>query len=453
MDRMRDFADDDHRSETNEPVEYGVETAMLANQDERRMHVRAYNHWVSLLHGKMYPSIEDLEPEANTDFGPHSVLLDFTSSAEHPSIVYLGEKLREECGLSDSIETVLDVPPRSLISRLTDHHMQILANRAPVGFEAEFENTRGNTTMYRGILMPYSSDDDTIDFIHGVINWKEVVSDAEQEGLQAELAAAPPPAPVHAPLPAWADGPASIDSLNDNPVQLAPATADQGDPSTDDVLDLVDHADVASIEELDLPTPTLDADAGLADWLANARSSADAVRHADSRSRSALYQALGHAYDFALIAGMRPDEYQELLDDTGLKAQERAPMTPIVKLVFGVDYDKTRLTEFAAALSYAKRHGLPSGGMRHFLDQYPGGLKAVVAAERRERRPEGVVTRVDAVRDAARALPEQVELALPGDDEFVVLVARRVDGERVAIIGVVPDDKVMTDKALRAIID
>ena len=28
--------------------------------DERRMHVRAYNHWVSLLEGRDFPSIEDL---------------------------------------------------------------------------------------------------------------------------------------------------------------------------------------------------------------------------------------------------------------------------------------------------------------------------------------------------------------------------------------------------------
>ena len=50
-----------------------------------------------------------------------------------------------------------------------------------------------------------------------------------------------------------------------------------------------------------------------------------------------------------------PQEYAELLEESGVKAQARAPMTPIVKLVFGIDYDKARLTEFAAALSYAQR--------------------------------------------------------------------------------------------------
>src|SRR5206468_303766 len=62
----------------------------------------------------------------------------------------------------------------SLLSRLTDHFMQIIANRAPVGFEAEFENPRGESLCYRGILMPFSSDGDSIDFIYGVINWKHL---------------------------------------------------------------------------------------------------------------------------------------------------------------------------------------------------------------------------------------------------------------------------------------
>src|SRR5947209_15971332 len=67
---------------------------------------------------------------------------------------------------------ISDVPSRSLLSRLTDHYMQIIANRAPVGFEAEFDNPRGISICYRGILMPFSSDGEQIDFIYGVINWK-----------------------------------------------------------------------------------------------------------------------------------------------------------------------------------------------------------------------------------------------------------------------------------------
>ncbi len=430
---MRDFTPD---LEALEPEEHGIETPNAISSDERRMHVRAYNHWASLLDGRTYPSVEDVHPEGNDDFGPHSVLLDFTGGVQAPSIAWLGQKLRAECDLPGEVDDIAAVPARSLLSRLTDHYLQIIANRAPIGFEAEFVNARGHNTLYRGILMPLSSDDDTIDFIYGVINWKEMVADDQAVALEAEIARTIAAHPARAPLPAWADGPsAAADDLPSVPARPEILADDYGQDDED------------AFEPVAPPEGV-----GLADWLAAARASADAVRHADSRGRAALYHALGHAYDFALLASLRSDEYATLLADTGIVAQERAPMTPVAKLVFGTDYDKTRLTEFAAALSYAKRHALPAGGMRHFLDQYPGGLKAVVAAERRERRPEGKPAKPDLTRDAARALTGQAVLSLPGDDEFVVLVARRVDGDTVAIIGVADGDKALLDRALKAVV-
>ncbi len=171
----------DHPSDF-EPVsvpEPQADVASAIGADERRMHVRAYNYWCSLLDGRDYPSIEDLEPGNIQDFGPHSVLLDFTEGSDNPATPYIGTAIREECGLGDDIKSIDDVPSRSLLSRLTDHYMQIIANRAPVGFEAEFVNQRGRNICYRGILMPFSSDGDTIDFIYGVINWKDAGEAAE----------------------------------------------------------------------------------------------------------------------------------------------------------------------------------------------------------------------------------------------------------------------------------
>src|SRR3954452_20109423 len=155
--------------------------------DERRMHVRAYNYWVSLLNGRDFPSIEDLESDDVQDFSPHSVLLDFTCSHENPAIPYVGAAIRDECGLDDDMRTIAQVPSRSLLSRLTDHYMQIIANRAPVGFEAEFETQRSDSICYRGILMPFSSDGDTIDFIYGVINWKRVGEEAANPAAATEV--------------------------------------------------------------------------------------------------------------------------------------------------------------------------------------------------------------------------------------------------------------------------
>jgi hypothetical protein len=79
------------------------------------MHVRAYNYWVSLLAGRDYPSIEDLDPASITDFAPNSVLLDFTAGRDNPATPYIGTAIRAECDLDDEVRNIEQVPSRSLL--------------------------------------------------------------------------------------------------------------------------------------------------------------------------------------------------------------------------------------------------------------------------------------------------------------------------------------------------
>ncbi len=405
-----------------------IEAPPSIGQDERRMQVRAYNFWTSQLGDANYPNVEELDPETVEDFRDFSVLLDFTSGIENPSIPFLGDKLRAECGLEDDISYLDQVPPRSLLSRITDHYLQIIANRAPIGFEAEFVNERGLTIMYRGILLPYSSDDDTIDFIYGVINWKEAVAPDVSAELALEIEQALRDTPIRSEhVPVWADGPLS-GILDDAPVVDA----------YQDGNELALGANFM-VEESDP-----DEDSALGDWLQAARSSAELAREADARSREALYRAISRAYDFSIAAGRFSEDYTELLADNGITVQERAPMTPVVKLIFGVDYDKTRLTEFAAALDYGHRNFVPAGALGDVLGKYAGGLKGVVQAERRARKVEkGTHVAPAAEADprprlrAARA--RSIEEFAHGNDEFVVLVARREADGSVVLVGAVED--------------
>ena len=404
------------------------DVAAAIGSDERRMHVRAYNYWVSLLDGRDYPSIEDLEPAEVTDFAANSVLLDFTSGREDPATPYIGAAIREECGLGDNVRTIADIPSRSLLSRLTDHYLQIIANRAPVGFEAEFVNQRGEPICYRGILMPFSSDGDTIDFIYGVINWKNLDASADAPAAAGPVAVEAIAEPAEDVLE-LEDAIVLVDS--DVPAEPVPHFSWEDGP-------LGEEAEI-----------TLDADAGLADRLWAARETAEAVKSADCRSRAALYRALSMAYDFAVAAQADPAEYAELLEESGMKAQARAPMTPIVKLVFGIDYDKTRLTEFAAALSYAQRQGIELGGFQVFIEAQAGGLKALVAAERQARRPDPKPdTRGEAARAALRdAKPLSLD-SLPGEEEFTLVLTRRSADGRCDAIAIVDDEK-LVERAIR----
>ncbi|MEQ1497701.1 MAG: hypothetical protein ABL914_03490 [Novosphingobium sp.] len=457
-------------------------------QDERRMQVRAYNHWASLLDGRNFPSIEDLDPEDLPDFGPFSVLLDFTGGIENPSIQFLGDQLGIECGADGDIETLSDVPARSLLSRITDHYMQIIANQAPIGFEAEFVNQRESTILYRGILLPFSSDDDTIDFIYGVINWKELADQQTTDELMLEIDAAldqvsAKGAHSDLPLTDWADGPADSGQEPDGafaapqdsaaePFDLAGFDAEEfpeeaeavmSAEADDDIYDLVmPEGDVLDLEgeaELGHFTAADPADMELADWLASARELADAARGSEDRTRSALYAAIGQAYDFALAAEAAPEDFAELVADSGLTVQDRAPMTPVVKLVFGAEYDKTRLTEYASALSHAQRIGLPRGELAAYLGHAAGGLKGVVAEERRLKRIES--GKPDVVRDEprealARKLRKLEYAALDSisadGSEFTLLVARRLPSGEVVLLGEVSDDIALLEKAARKLV-
>lgn len=571
-------------------------------RDERRMQVRAYNHWASLLGERMFPNIADLNPRELPDFGPHSVLLDFSDGIEDPSVPYIGEKLAKECAGAPPITRVSDVPPRSLLSRITDHYMQILANQAPIGFEAEFVNHAGVAILYRGILLPFSSDDQTIDYIYGVINWKEMADQLIADELLLEIDQAleldsalelvKEPAPrIAEPVTDWADSPAheiededvsepyanpfdrlaaaieeadglpdfsqyalddddeeydedegeeesagynfasladyieapakkaiiltdlepvafpdpegaaeddfayadfpeqeedrqederipvalvpedfalAEDDFTDAPVEAfapAPAPAPALDPAPAPApalapADFVDDAalgvPVAFASDL---AAAIDEDAGLYDCLAEARELARAADSTEDRSRTALYAAVSRAYDFSLAAAASPEDYAELIADAGLTVQERAPMTPVVKLVFGHDYDKTRLTEYAAVLTHAHRLRLDRGSLASYLAETEGGVKAIVKAERRLRREaQGKpVEDPGAVREAlAQALRDLEAITLEELDgagpEFALVLVRRDEIGCAEILAEVPEDVALIERAARKIV-
>lgn len=410
--------------------------------DERRMQVRAYNFWAGLLDNRNFPGVEDLHPEKLPDFGPHGVLLDFSVGIDDPAVAFIGDKLAQECDVGDmAIRRLSDVPSRSLLSRITDHYMQILANQAPIGFEAEFVTPRGTTVLYRGILLPFSSNDETIDFIFGVINWKELADARTADELLLEIDQALDQTPDRPrsrqsdlPMADWADGPGVAFAANPLP---APSFG------------LLDDEPEDAAEE---PRET----ASLADVLAAARALAKEARTSEDRTRSALYAAIGRAHDFALAADAMLADFAELVEDAGLTVQDRAPMTPVVKLVFGADYDKTRLTEYAAALTHARRLGLAQGTLAAYLRNAPGGLKGVVAEERRLRRLDETDELPSAPRNAFHVLRDMAPIALASIDregeEFALVMVRRTASGELVVLGEVPSDPQLVERAARKLV-
>ncbi len=458
LDGFADPAEAEHQNE--EAVDHTPPPAI--GSDERRMQVRAYNFWASLLEDRNFPSIEDLDPTLLPDFGPNSVLLDFTNGIEDASINFIGERLGRECAtvLDGLPKRLSQVPPRSLLSRITDHYMQILANQSPIGFEAEFVNESGATILYRGILLPFSSDDETIDFIYGVINWKEM-ADAKSAGeLLLEIDQALDIAAGHGgdygdsnDLTDWADGPAA---LFDAPL----VEADY--PNAEDMAVVRPSFDLSGQTDRSSGTVETSAPASmeLTDWLAAAREMAQEARSSEERTRAALYEAVGRAWDFAIAAADAPEDFAELLEDAGIATQERAPMTPVVKLVFGVDYDKTRLTEYAAVLAYAQRNGIAQGALGDYLKSADGGLKGVVGAERAFRKGQEASSARPARTGPRKAIAKKLRAMAPrqladvpaSGEEFALVMIRRKGNGDVVMLGEVSEDASLIEKAARKLL-
>lgn len=382
---------------------------------ERRLSVRAFNYWASLLGGRQFPSVDDFSPPENTELLDNCVLLDVSTSVDRPSLRYIGKTLSDECQLTADTEHPQQVPDNSLLARLTDHYNEVLLARAPLGFEASFVNSRALQTVYRGILLPLSSDGHSINYVYGVISWREELSvDTLLNGFPNE----------------------ETDILVDSSIDT----------------DLNDEL----YYEAAVPTPQPQSGT-LEQLLASAQQAAHAVQSSDGRTRSALYDALAKAFSFQAAAAEDPQTYTQLVTSHALQVSTRAPFTPTVKLVFGRDYDKTRLTEYAAALSFASREAIAPSSFRSWLEAFDGGLKGVVVAERQARAKAKGNSRIDKAALAKARLIDHLplgEVSLPrtADDEgeFVLLVARRRPGSDVAdILTKVPSTPQLLATALR----
>ena len=290
---------------------------------EQRITFQLYNYWFGLAGDCSIPPLKALSPGDIAAYKNNMVLLDLRDPDDEPTLQVIGQLLNDDLKQDLTLKGISEIPRRSLLSRITDHYMEVLANKAPISFDAEFKNKAREKILYRGILLPFSDDGENINFILGGIRWI-----SEEEALAAK------------------------------------ETTDQEDIQPQD-------------NENSAPL--------LQETLQACRKLVHGQSPTDQRSRRSLYETLGAVLDFYILCAAHPSSYQQLLETEGLKAQKRAPFTPILKLCFGRDYDKTRITEYAAALSYAIKNDKSGTDLPDFLDQFPGGIKGCVLAERNSR--------------------------------------------------------------------
>lgn len=359
---------------------------------ERRMHARAYDYWVSLLNGRTMPRISDMDQRHLTSFSDRSVLIDLPEQGGVPVIAYLGGDLRAESEITAANPTIDDVPPNSLLAELLRRFSDIVAHRAPVGFEAEFAGRHDTRLLHRGILLPFADDTGQLSAVYGVMSWKQLAMVEPAADIAAAIGsvmASRPSAPV---ICAWGDGPGAASTKGES---LAPQP--------------------------------------VAQRLAQARTWAALAATDRTRGDASLHAALGAAYDYGLAVRDIPL--------TGRK---------LVRMIFGPDIRRIDRIRFAATLDHAVRLGLGPGRVPAWLDNHGGGYVAVAIAERHARRAERRAARAEDQREWVDAQAPLGQIELATDQDLMLLIGRRIpDG--IEVIAPVPADEQFTEAAVERV--
>ena len=130
------------------------------------------------------------------------------------------------------------------------------------------------------------------------------------------------------------------------------------------------------------PEPISSSEGTLQSKLTEVRAKADEARQAKLRANVALYEGLSAAYDFALDAEDKPEEYLKLVEAQGLKIQLRSPMKPVVKLAFNGMCDDAMIAQLEAVLAWALKADLPRGSLADQIEA-AGGIGPILNGQAR----------------------------------------------------------------------
>ncbi len=415
----------------------------------QRQKLRAMMAWAKLSDGAKLPELVDAQAAFPALLSPMSVVFDLEPLHDNPVISFLGRKLELFSEPFSASEDQAASASSLLLSLVFEQSAETIGLRAPHEFEANWQDRDGNLFSIAGFALPFSKGDFHVNQVLAAISVEELAHATSDPGSEAsdrlagELLLDQELEPADDPQLAGpgrevpfilVNLPGLIEPAR-NQLQIAKIESGQDE----DVLDLSNWSLTMRLEE--------------------ARSLAAVANACDARSHSALYAAIGSAYDLAIAASQAPQELEKFLHEAKITVVPRAPMTAIVKLVFGSSYDKTRITEYSAALAHARRIGLRSGALSDLLQENEGGLKSLVQEERRLRKVEQGKTPTLRTGPSA-ALTKKLrtltalslsELAATGD-EFVLVLARRSNGGTPVLVGEIPHDVPMLERAARKLL-
>lgn len=144
---------------------------MSESADERRLTGRMLAKWTALADGQPMPRLTDITPEA---FGPdwrHCILIQLNGVPSRSRLAHVGEAVGAGHRKSDMVEIVSDYSERSLLRLATAKIPAMLAKNGPITFGGTGAINH-KPILYRAILLPISSGDDSVTHTLGAISYR-----------------------------------------------------------------------------------------------------------------------------------------------------------------------------------------------------------------------------------------------------------------------------------------
>lgn len=138
---------------------------------DRRLPLRTLARWRGGCRGRQFPRLADFHPQDIDFLREYGFVLDLRENYSEPLISYSGQLIDLACGgrMEGTIST--SHAGHTIFFHIADHHLEVIANRAPIGIEGEYETLEGIARRYRGILAPVSENGRDIDHVVGAVSW------------------------------------------------------------------------------------------------------------------------------------------------------------------------------------------------------------------------------------------------------------------------------------------
>lgn len=159
-------------------------------KSERRSSLRLYKHWDAARNGASLPKLPDFDLTLLQELGASCFLIVTEPGDGAPSFRYFGRNLAAEIGRDLTGRAISDAPASSLLSRVLGHYVEAMQQHKPVGINGRFEAAPGKHLLYRGILLPFSSQAGQVNAILGCYRSRQAQR-SERPATAAAVEASP----------------------------------------------------------------------------------------------------------------------------------------------------------------------------------------------------------------------------------------------------------------------